>query len=256
MTNLRQRMLFDMQARNLAVETQRSYIHYLAGYARFFDRSPDQLGLDHVVEYQAYLLREKRLSAQSANCFSAAAQFLYTVTLGQKWTSRQFPRAKVPLILPPMLSANEVYEFFRHVPSPRYRTVLMLCYGAGLRISEAVSLRAADIDSARMVICVRQGKGAKDRQTVLSPMLLELLRQWWRIARPGKGWLFPSSYRGGVCHLSPDRVRQACADAVQAAKLGKRVTPHVLRHYAGFWTIPGDCFSSATGGSFAQTFPA
>ena len=230
MTDLRRRMLLDMQARNLADETQRSYIHYLAGYARFFDTPPDQLGPAHVTEYQAYLLREKRLSATSANCFSASARFFYTVTLGQDWTSQQFPRAKVPLILPPILSANEVFEFFRHVPSPRYRTVLMLCYGAGLRISEAVSLRVADIDSARMVIRVRQGKGAKDRETVLSPLLLELLRQWWRIARPGHDWLFPSSYRGGVSHLQPGRVRQACTDAFQQARLGKRVTPHVLRH--------------------------
>jgi len=230
MTNLRRRMLFDMQARNLADETQRSYIHYLAGYAKFYNTPPDQLGLEQVTEYQAYLLREKRLSAQSVNCFSAAAQFFYTVTLGKEWTSRQFPRAKVPLILPPMLSSHEVYEFFRYVPSPRYRTVLMICYGAGLRISEAVSLRAADIDSARMVIRVRQGKGAKDRETVLSPMLLELLRHWWRLARPGKDWLFPSSYRGRLFHLSADRVRRACADAVKDAKLGKHVTPHVLRH--------------------------
>lgn len=230
MTNLRRRMLFDMQARNLADETQRSYIHYLAGYAKFFNTPPDQLGPDHVIEYQAYLLREKRLSAQSANCFSASAQFFYTVTLGKEWTSRQFPRAKVPIILPTMISANEVFEFFLHVPSPRYRTVLMLCYGAGLRISEAVSLRAADIDSARLVIRVRQGKGAKDRETVLSPMLLELLRHWWRIARPGKDWLFPSSYRGGACHLQPDRVRQACTDAAKEANLGKRITPHVFRH--------------------------
>ena len=230
MTDLRRRMLFNMQARNLAAETQRSYIHYLAGYAKYFDTPPDQLGLAHVTEYQAYLLREKRLSAQSANCFAAAAQFFYTVTLGKEWTSRQFPRAKVPRILPPILSTNEVFEFFRHVPSPRYRTVLMLCYGAGLRISEAVSLKRADIDSARMVIRVRQGKGAKDRETVLSPLLLEMLRQWWRIARPENDWLFPSPYRGGVRHLDPSRVRQACADAFQQAQLGKRVTPHVLRH--------------------------
>ncbi len=111
MTNLRRRMLFDMQARNLADETQRSYIHYLAGYAKFFNTPPDQLGPDHVInhviEYQAYLLREKRLSAQSANCFSASAQFFYTVTLGKEWTSRQFPRAKVPIILPPMISAPD-----------------------------------------------------------------------------------------------------------------------------------------------------
>jgi integrase/recombinase XerD len=230
MTNLRRRMLLDMQARNLADGTQRSYIHYLVGYAKFYNTPPDQLGLEQVTEYQAYLLREKHLSAQSVNCFSAAAQFFYTVTLGKEWTSRQFPRAKVPFILPPMLSTHEVYEFFRYVPSPRYRTVLMLCYGAGLRISEAVSLRVADIDSARMVIRVRQGKGAKDRETVLSPMLLELLRHWWRIAKPGKDWLFPSSYRGGVSHLQPNQVRQACADAVKDAKLGKHVTPHVLRH--------------------------
>lgn len=231
MTNLRRRMLWDMQARNLADETQRSYIHYLAGYAKFFNTPPDQLGLEHVIEYQAYLLREKRLSAQSVNCFSAAARFFYTVTLGKQWPGRRFPRAKVPVILPPMVSAHEVYEFFRHVPSPRYRTVLMLCYGAGLRISEAVSLRAADIDSARMVIRVRQGKGGKDRETVLSPMLLEMLRHWWRLARPGQEWLFPVAGRGGVVgHLGAGRVRQACADAVKDAKLGKHVTPHVLRH--------------------------
>jgi site-specific recombinase XerD len=223
-------MLLDMQARNLADETQRSYIHYLAGYAKFFHTPPDQLSLEHVIEYQAYLLREKRLSAQSVNCFSAAAQFFYTVTLGKDWTSRQFPRAKVPLILPPMLSPNEVFEFFHHVPGPRYRTVLMLCYGAGLRISEAVSLKVGDIDSARMVIRVRQGKGAKDRETVLSPLLLETLRQWWRIARPANGWLFPSPHRDGKNHLNPCAVRQASHDAWRQAKLGKRVTPHVLRH--------------------------
>ena len=230
MTNLRRRMLFDMQARNLAAETQRSYIHYLAGYAKYFDTPPDQLGLEQVTEYQAYLLREKRLSAQSVNCFSAAARFFYTVTLGKEWTSRQFPRAKVPQLLPPILSPNEVFEFFRHVPGPRYRTVLMLCYGAGLRISEAVSLQVGDIDSPRMVIRVRQGKGAKDRETVLSPVLLATLRHWWRIAKPTHDWLFPSPHRGGKILLDPSSVRQASADAWRQAKLGKRVTPHVLRH--------------------------
>lgn len=230
MTNLRRRMLLDMQARNLADETQRSYIHYVAGYAKFFNTPPDQLGLEQVTEYQAYLLRDKRLSAQSVNCFSAAAQFFYTVTLGKEWTSRQFPRAKVPQVLPPILSPNEVLEFLHHVPGPRYRTVLMLCYGAGLRISEAVSLKVGDIDSARMVIRVRQGKGAKDRETVLSPMMLATLRQWWRIAKPANDWLFPSPYRSGKDHLDPSAVRQASTDAWRLAKLGKRVTPHVLRH--------------------------
>jgi len=232
MTDLRRRMLLDMQARNLSAETQRSYIHYLAGYAMHFQTPPDQLGLEHVIEYQAYLLREKRCSAQTANCFSAAAQFFYTVTLGKNWTSRQFPRAKVPRTLPTMLSAHEVFEFFHHVPGPRYRTVLMLCYGAGLRISEAVSLRVGDIDSARMVIRIRRGKGAKDRETVLSPMLLHALRHWWRIAKPTTEWLFPPDRRSqnGPPHLAAGRVRRACAEAWRQAKLGKRVTPHVLRH--------------------------
>jgi integrase/recombinase XerD len=228
MTELRRRMLIAMQAKNLSAGTQRSYIHYLASFASYYRTPPDRLGLDHVREYQAFLINERRLHPQSANVFAAAAQFFYTIVLNRPWSGEQFLRAKVPQRLPSLLSAAQIMRFFSHVSSVRCRTILMLCYGAGLRISEAVALQVADIDSARMVIRVRQGKGGKDRETVLSPRLLDLLRSWYKMARPTT-WLFPSPL-SPTGHLTESTVRLACTRAVKSARIPKKVTPHMLRH--------------------------
>ena len=146
------------------------------------------------------------------------------------------PRCRVPYKLPVVLSASEVYEFFRHVCTIRYRAALMTAYGAGLRVSEVVSLQIGDIDSPRMLIRVRQGKGKKDRYAMLSPRLLEVLRCWWRAQHPAgqqrqtapQDWLFPSWRKGR--HMRADSLQTVCREAAQAAGLSKRVTVHTLRH--------------------------
>ncbi len=227
MTPLRQRMLEDMRLRNLSAETQRSYIHYVEGFANHFGVSPGKLGLDDIRAYHLFLVEQRQLAPPTINCAIAALQFLYTVTLDMPWSNAQFPRMKVPHKLPEILSLDEVTALFSHIHILKHRAVLMLCYGSGLRISEAVRLKAAHIDSHRMLIRVEQGKGAKDRYTVLSARLLTLLRAYWRQQRP-VDYLFPGTKAG--THLQPDTVRELCHQAARMAGLTKRVTPHLLRH--------------------------
>jgi len=227
MTPLRQRFIEDMQLRGLAPTTQRSYTHYVAEFAKFYGLSPEHLDLEAIRQYQLYLLHERKLAPQSINGFTSAIQFLYQKTLEMPWGSACFPRAKCPDRLPVVLSPQEVEHFFRFVPSLKYRAVLMTCYGAGLRISEAVALRVIDIDSRRNLIRVRHGKGGKDRYAMLSPRLLAVLRIYWRAARP-RNWLFPS-WRAEH-HLTSGAVSQACRDASQQSGLAKRITAHTLRH--------------------------
>jgi len=227
MTPLRQRMLEDMRLRNFSPETQRSYIHYIAGFAKHFGRSPELLGLEAVREYQLYLQDERKLSPESINIFTAAARFLFTSTLEMPWSCAHFARLRVPHKLPIVLSPTEVAIFFKHIAVIRFRAALMTCYGAGLRISEVVHLRIEDIDSSRMVIHVRGGKGAKDRYTMLSPRLLELLRLYWRFQRPAE-WLFPATKPDR--HLCVNTLQQVCREAAQRAGFSKRITAHTLRH--------------------------
>jgi len=236
MTPLRQRMIEDRQLRNLGTETQRAYVFYVTGLARFYQASPDQLSLEDIREYQLHLINERQLSPESVNTFVSAARFLYTVTLETPWPEGALPRCRVPYKLPVVLSSNEVYEFFRHVCTIRYRAALMTAYGAGLRVSEVVSLQLGDIDSQRMLIRVRQGKGKKDRYAMLSPRLLEVLRCWWRSQHPAgqrlqtspQDWLFPGWRKGR--HMRADSLQTVCREAAQAAGLSKRVTVHTLRH--------------------------
>lgn len=229
MTALRQRMLEDMRLRGLAATTQRSYIHYVAEYARYFHRSPDQLDLEAVRQYTLHLLDERRLAPESVNAFLASAKFLYQVTLETPWRNDDFPpRQPVPLKPPTVLSPQEVLAFLDAVAGIKCRTVVTVCYGAGLRISEAVALQIADVDSARMVLRIACGKGGQPRYAVLSPRLLEILRAYYRAVRPAEPWLFPS-WRRGV-HLTAGSVHQACRDAVRQTGLAKRITPHTLRH--------------------------
>jgi integrase/recombinase XerD len=237
MTPLRQRMIEDMRIRNFATTTQRSYVHYVAEFAKYFNRSPQELDLEAVRQYQLYLAQERKLSPQSINTFVSAVQFLYLTTLEMPWDKHDFPRARLEQKLPVVLAPEEVQRFLDHVPGVKHRAVLLTCYGAGLRISEAVALKSSDIDSKRMLLRVEHGKGAKDRYAMLSPCLLQVLRAYWRILRPAGPWLFPS-WRPHL-HLSAGAVQTACREAWQCSGLAKRVTPHMLRHYAGFRTIPG-----------------
>ena len=227
MTPLRKRMIEDMQLRNLTAATQKNYLHHVAGFAQYFDRSPEVLDIEAVRQYQLYLLNERKLSPESINQYISSVKFLYRNTLEMPWTDEYFPHVRRPHKLPVVLSQEEVQTFFDHVPSLKYRAALMTCYGAGLRVSEAVALKVADIDSQRMLLRVEQGKGQKDRYAMLSPRLLEVLRRYWRAARP-RHFLFPS-WRPAQ-HLCTTSLQLACREAVLRAGIQKRVTIHTLRH--------------------------
>ena len=229
MTPLRRRMIEDMQLRNLCPETQRNYVHHVAGFARYFNRSPAELDLEAVRQYQLYLLNERRLSSETVNQYVSSVKFLYQVTLETPWTDEYFPRVRRAHKLPVVLSQEEVLAFFDHVPGLKYRAALMTCYGAGLRVSEAVALKVSDIDSQRKLLRIEQGKGRKDRYAMLSPRLLDVLRRYWRAARPDRdGYLFPSWRKDK--HLSTASLQTACREAALRAGIHKRVTVHTLRH--------------------------
>ncbi len=222
-------MTEDMQVRNLSPHTQASYLQQVSLFARYFRTSPDALTPDHIRTYQIYLTNEKKLATSSIHMAVAALRFLYRVTLKKEWTfGEDIPLPKKPQKLPVVLSPEEVLHFLGCVDCGKHRVILTTCYAAGLRISEAVRLRAAAIDSARMVIRVVQGKGSKDRYVMLSPMLLETLRNYWKAARP-KEWLFPGIHDDRP--ITKDAVQAACQKAHRLSGLSKLVTPHSLRHY-------------------------
>jgi integrase/recombinase XerD len=227
MTPLRKRMIEDMQLRNLTSRTQRSYLHHITGLAQFYQTSPEHLNLEDLRQYQVYLANECRYSGESVNQFLSAVKFLYSVTLEAPFDTGCLLRARIPKNAPIILSQQEVVRFFDHVPSIRYRAALMVAYGAGLRVSEVAALKVADIDSQRMLLRVQKGKGQRDRYAMLSPRLLEVLRAWYRAARPAD-WLFPG-WRVNA-HLTPASLQQACHDAAQQAGLRKHITVHTLRH--------------------------
>jgi site-specific recombinase XerD len=228
MTPLRQRFVEDMQLRNFAPTTQRSYVHYVADFARYFNRSPEQLDLEAVRQYQLHMLQERKLSPQSVNTFVSAVQFLYLDTLEMPWNKQDFPRTRIEEKLPVVPGPDQVRRLFEHVPGIKNRAAPMVCFGAGLRVSEAVSVKIAHIESARMLLRVEHGKGGKDRYTTLSPALLETLRTYFRIVRPAGEWLFPS-WRPDR-HISAGLLQRACQDGWRQAGLTKRITPHSLRH--------------------------
>jgi integrase/recombinase XerD len=228
MTPLRQRMLEDMQVRNLSPHTQVSYVQQVSQFARHFAKSPEQLGPEEIRTYQVYLTNEKKLAPGSIVIAVSALRFLYTVTLKKDWRVEDvIPAPKVPQTLPVVLSPDQVIQFLDCVASPKHRTILTTCYAAGLRISEAIALTSQAIDSRRMVIRVEQGKGQKDRYVMLSPKLLEILRDWWCRERP-ISWLFPGDRPGQ--HITRSAVEQACEKAHLRSRIPKPVTPHSLRH--------------------------
>jgi integrase/recombinase XerD len=238
MTPLRQRMLEDMQIRNLSVHTQRSYLEQVSRFARHFGQSPAVLGPEEIRTYQLYLTNEKKLAPASVVIAVSALRFLYKLTLKKDWPlDDMIPAPKKPQTLPVVLSPDEVLQFLDSVASPKHRTILTTCYAAGLRISEAVCLTSPVIDSRRMVIRIAQGKGQKDRYVMLSPKLLEILRDWWRRERPTT-WLFPGERPGQ--HVTRNAVELACRKAHRRSRIPKPVTPHSLRHYAESRTMPSD----------------
>ncbi|HUN87135.1 MAG TPA: tyrosine-type recombinase/integrase [Terracidiphilus sp.] len=228
MTTLRQRMTEDMRIRNLALNTQTSYLQQVSLFARHFNKSPEYLGPEEIRTYQVYLTNERKLAPGSVLIAVAALRFLYRVSLKRDWPFDEIiPAPKKPQKLPVIMSPEEVMQFLGCVGSMKHCTILTTCYAAGLRISEAVRLRPTDIDSQRMVIRVEQGKGQKDRYVMLSPQLLETLRAYWRAARPS-GWLFEGDIVGKPIDRSA--VEQACHKARRLSGIRKPITPHLLRH--------------------------
>ena len=228
MTTLRERMMEDMKMRNLAQNTQASYIHRVSMFARHFGRSPETIGPEQIRSYQLYLTTEKKLAPGTIAVTVAALRFLYNVTLQRQWVLEQvLPMPKIPDTLPVVLSPEEVLQFLDGVPHIKHRTILTSCYAAGLRISEAVHLKPAHIDSQRMVIRVEQGKGQKDRYVMLSLRLLETLRHWWRTERPSH-WLFPG--KSADKPITRHAVEKACQEAYSRCGITKPVTPHSFRH--------------------------
>lgn len=227
MTPLRQRMIGDMQIRNLSPRTVECYTYHVACFAKHFGRSPEQLGAEDVRSYQVYLVQEKKPSWSSFNQAVCALRFLYRVTLGQSWPVIQIPFAKPPKKLPVVLAPGEVQRLLLCARPLKLRVILTTIYAAGLRLEEATHLEVRDIDSARMLLRVAHGKGAKERLVPLSSRLLQELREYWRIVRPER-WLFPGAIPGSP--LGPSAVQKACERATLQARITKHVTPHTLRH--------------------------
>lgn len=228
MTSLRQRMIEDMQVRNLAPNTQQGYVRQVSLFARYFHKSPELLEPEQIRAYLVYLANEKKLSRSTIVIATSALRFLYKVTLKRNWSLEEvIPVPKKPQKLPVILSPEEVREFLDCVQGRKHRAILTTCYAAGLRLSEVVALTPSAIDSKRMVIRVEQGKGQKDRYVMLSPKLLEILRDWWRVDRPGH-WLFPGNVPGQ--HINEHTVEQECRKAREISKIPKPITPHLLRH--------------------------
>ncbi|MFP3553019.1 site-specific integrase [Paraburkholderia sp. SIMBA_049] len=227
MTPLRQRMLDDMRNRNLAPNTQQSYLHQVSSFAEHFGRSPEVLGPEEIRAWLIYLREERKLAPTSLHPAVGALRFLYRVTLKRPWSDEDFPLPRKPFRLPVILSLEEITTFFESIPSLKQRAILMTAYAAGLRVSEVAHLKVTDIDSQRMVIRVDQGKNRKDRYVMLSPRLLEILRLYWHEARPME-WLFPGEIPGRP--ITRHAVGLACRVARQRSGIQKPVTPHSLRH--------------------------
>jgi integrase/recombinase XerD len=227
MTPLRQRMTEDMQIRNLADNTQQSYLLQIACFAKHFNQSPEALGPEDIRTYQRHLVNVKKLAPSSICITVAALRFLYKVTLKQDWAFDEITPPKKPQTLPVILSPAEVSHFLACVTSPKQHAILCVLYGAGLRVTEACQLKVDDIDSERMTLRVRQGKGNRDRYSLLSPQLLKTLRDDWITVR-STDWLFPSPHLNRL--ITRDVVYLACKQAQRSSSLKKSVTPHLLRH--------------------------
>lgn len=220
-------MLEDLQIRHYSPTTIRRYVHSVAEFARYFDKPPDQLGPEHIRRYQLFLIKDKQVSQSTYIQAVCALRFLYTHTLGRAIAVERIPFPRRERKLPRILSREQVKALLESPRTLRHRVLLATLYGAGLRVSEVTHLKVADIDAPRSVLWVRQGKGRRDRQTLLSPKLLELLRAYWRAERPST-WLFPNANATGP--ISPKAVFLACRSAARAAGISTPVHPHSLRH--------------------------
>ena len=232
MTRLRKMMLEELERRNYSEATTRCYIRTVEDFSKRFKRSPDCLGPEHIREYQAELFKKRKLSPATVTQRLAALRFFYIKTLKKTWSIAETPYPKRAFHLPSILSREEVARLIDAALTPYHRTLLMTLYATGVRRAELTHLKVSDIDSKRMVIHVQGGKGRKDRDVMLSPKLLEVLREHWRgLPRKPSAWLFPGNrWHTGDTPIDTKVVWNACKEAAQRAGLQKSVHPHTLRH--------------------------
>ena len=226
MTPLRQRMIEDLRIRGLSQNTIDTYVGAVARFARHFGRSPEQLGKDDIRSFQVHLVVERKVCASTLNIYTSALRFLYKVTLGNDWDIKTIPYAKTPQRIPTVLRQDEVLCLFAAICNLKHRAMAMTIYAGGLRASEVARLRICDIDSRRMLIHVRQGKGGKDRLVPLSQALLGPLRQYYLAYRP-EHWLFPG--QDPRRHINTRSVHRVLSRAAARA-IGRPIGPHLLRH--------------------------
>jgi len=223
---LRQRMIDDMTARRFKEKVQKDYVRHVRTFAAFLGRSPETATSEDLRRFQLHLAHQP-IGAPTINAAIAALRFFFIVTLERPDLVRPLRLVTEPRKAPIVLSQEEVARLIEAAPGLKYKAALSVAYGAGLRVSEVANLKVSDIDSQRMMLRVEQGKGQRDRDVMLSPRLLQLLRDWWRVARP-QVWLFPG--QNPINPITPRQINRAVTAAKDLAGISKRVSPHTLRH--------------------------
>jgi integrase/recombinase XerD len=223
---LRQRMIEDMTARRFKEKVQKDYVRHVRTFTEFLGRSPDKATSEDLRRFQLHMA-QRQVGAPTINSAISALRFFFTETLERPDLVRPLRLVNEPRRAPVVLSPEEVARLLQAAPSLKYKAALSVAYGAGLRVSEVANLKVSDIDSGRMMLRVEQGKGQRDREVMLSPQLLQLLREWWKAARP-QVWLFPG--QNPINPITPRQLNRAVTVAKDLAGISKRVSPHTLRH--------------------------
>jgi integrase/recombinase XerD len=249
MTHLRKMMLEELERRNYAQTTIDCYLRAVAEFSLHFHRPPNQLGTQHIRQYQAHLFSQRKLAPSTVTQHLAALRFFYIKTLRKPWSIAETPYPKKVQRLPIILSPEEVTQLINSTLTPFHRILLMTLYATGVRRAELARLKITDIDSRRMIIHIQGGKGRKDRDVMLSPTLLQALREYWRgLRRKPTHWLFPGGRsHTSNRHISPKTAWHACEKAARRSGIRKKIHPHTLRHY-----VP--CLTMSCNRSLAQYF--
>jgi integrase/recombinase XerD len=238
---LRQRMIEDMTARRFKEKVQKDYVRHVRTFTEFLGRSPDKATSEDLRRFQLHMAQQQ-VGAPTINSAISALRFFFTETLERPDLVRPLRLVNEPRKAPVVLSREEVARLLQAAPGLKYKAALSVAYGAGLRVSEVANLKVSDIDSGRMMLRVEQGKGQRDREVMLSPQLLQLLREWWKAARP-RAWLFPG--QNPINPVTPRQLNRAVTVAKDLAGISKRVSPHTLRHNSECRIIPSEDLQGA-----------
>jgi len=228
MENIFEKLLFDMQLCGMSTVTQKNYVYHIRKFQEYCNKPIEETDAKNVRKFLHYLREERKLSIGTVNYYHTCLKFIFQVTLEKPWNDRKIPRLRGYRVLPVVLSTEEVRNLLNAVENIKHKAILSTVYSSGLRVSEVCRLKIKDIDSKNMQIFVRDGKGHKDRYTILSKANLLLLRNYWKSCGQPKEWLFPGNKPG--FYISPESVRAILRSACEKAKITKAVTVHTLRH--------------------------